>query len=283
MNEKRRSLLEIHFAVLLFGVSGLFGKFLTLPSLIIVLGRVVFSSIFLLILIGYFKEDIRLKQRKHYLYLVVMGVILAVHWVTFFHSIQLATVAIGLLTFSTFPMFVTFLEPYFFKERIRLSDVGIAVITFLGVVLVVPRYELGNQLTQGAIWGTVSGFTYAVLSVLNRKYIRDYSSTVIAFYEQVIAAIVLLPFLFIQQPVFRINDILLLILLGVVFTGVSHVTFIKGLKNIKTQTASIISCLEPVYGIALAALLLGEIPTLRELAGGVIILGTVFYSTWKEK
>jgi drug/metabolite transporter (DMT)-like permease len=283
MNIKNKDLMHIHLAVFLFGLSGLFGKLLSLPPMIIVLGRVFFSSIFLLIIILYLKKDIKLKQRKHYFYLVVMGVILAIHWSTFFKSIQVSTVAIGLLTFSTFPVFITFLEPYFFKEKIKSSDVIAAIIAFLGVVLVVPKFELGNNLTQGAVWGIISGFTYAILSMLNRKYVREYSSSVIAFYEQFVAAIVLIPFLFLQKPAFHLKDILLLILLGTVFTGISHSLFIKGLKNIKTQTAGIISSLEPAYGILFAAFLLKEVPTLREVLGGIIILGTVFYSTIKSE
>lgn len=283
MNIKDKSLMEVHLAVFLFGLSGLFGKLLSLSSMIIVLGRVFFSSVFLLIIMLYFKKNIKLKQQKHYFYLVVMGVILAIHWSTFFKSIQMSTVAIGLLTFSTFPVFVTFLEPYFFKEKIKLSDIVIAVVTFLGVVLVIPKFELGNNLTQGVLWGIVSGFTYAILSMLNRKYVKEYSSSVIAFYEQFVATIVLIPFLFMQKPIFQPKDILLLILLGTVFTGISHSLFINGLKNIKTQTAGIISSLEPVYGIIFAIFLLREIPTLREILGGIIILGTVFYSTVKSR
>lgn len=283
MNTKDKSLIEIHLAVFLFGLAGLFGKFLSLPSIIIVLGRVFFSCVFLLIIMLYLKKDIKLKQKKHYLYLALMGVTLAIHWSTFFKSIQVATVAIGLLTFSTFPVFVTFLEPYFFKEKIKLSDIIIAIITFLGVILVIPKFELGNNLTQGVLWGIVSGFTYAILSMLNRKYVKEYSSYVIAFYEQFAATIILIPFLFIQKPVFQSKDILLLILLGTIFTGISHSLFINGLKNIKTQTAGIISSLEPVYGIIFAAFLLREIPTIREILGGIIILGTVFYSTIKSK
>lgn len=283
MNIKNKSLMEIHLAVFLFGLSGLFGKLLSLSSIIIVLGRVFFSSIFLLIIMLYLKKDIKLKQQKHYFYLVVMGVILAIHWSTFFKSIQLSTVAIGLLTFSTFPVFVTFLEPCFFKEKIRLSDVVIAIITFLGVVLVIPKFEMGSNLTQGVVWGIISGFTYAILSMLNRKYVKEYSSSVIAFYEQLVATIILVPFLFLQKPAFHIRDVLLLIILGIIFTGISHSLFISGLKNIKTQTAGIISSLEPVYGIIFAVFLLREIPTLREILGGIIILGTVFYSTIKSK
>ncbi len=278
-----KNLVEIHLAVLLFGLSGLFGKFLSLSPTIIVLGRVFFSSIFLLIIILYLKKDMKLKEKKHYLYLIMMGVILALHWSAFFKSIQVSTVAIGLLTFSTFPVFVTFLEPFFFKEEIKLSNIMIAIATLLGVMLVIPTFEFGNHLTQGVIWGIVSGLTYAILSMLNRKFVQDYSGVVIAFYEQLIATLILIPFYFWQRPIFSLQDLLLLVLLGVVFTGISHLLFINSLKNLKTQTAGIISSLEPVYGIFFAIFLIREIPTLREVLGGIVILSTVFYSTIKVK
>ncbi len=283
MNAKNKSLLEIHLSVFFFGVSGLFGKLLSLPPMIIVLGRVFFSSIFLFLLLRCLKKEIRLKQKKHYLYLTIMGVILAIHWCTFFKSIQVSTVAIGLLTFSTFPVFVTFLQPYFLKEKIKSTDILLALITFSGVVLVIPEFELGNSLTQGVFWGIISGFTYAILSMLNRFYVKGYSGTVIAFYEQFAATIVLIPFLLLQRTILSSSDILLLIVLGIVFTGISHSLFINGLKNIRTQTAGILSSLEPVYGIFFAALLLKELPTLREALGGIIILGTVLYTSIKSK
>lgn len=283
MKANNQNLIEIHLAVFLFGLSGLFGKFLTLPSTTIVLGRVLFSSIFLGLLILCLKKDLRLREPKHYLYLMLMGAILAIHWSSFFTSIQVSTVSIGLLTFSTFPVFVTFLEPVFFREKLMLSDLAIAIVTLLGVMIVIPQYALGNQLTQGVLWGLLSGLTYAILSMLNRKFVKDYSSFVISFYEQVSAGILLVPFFLTQKPYFEWYEILLLVVLGVVFTGISHSLFIKGLKSIRTQTAGIISCLEPVYGIIFAVLILGEDPTIREIVGGLIILSTVLYSTSKAK
>ncbi|MDO0824262.1 DMT family transporter [Desulfosporosinus nitroreducens] len=281
MKANNRNLTEIHLAVLLFGLSGLFAKLLPFSSVIIVLGRVFFSSIFLGGVILYLKKDIKLKEQKHYLYLALMGVVLAIHWSTFFTSIQVSTVSIGLLTFSTFPVFVTFLEPLFFHEKLKLSNLNNAIVTFLGVMLVIPTFDLGNNLTQGGMWGMLSGLTYAVLSMLNRKFVKDYSSLVIAFYEQVTATIILIPFFVIQHPVFSPKEISIILLLGVAFTGISHSLFINGLKTIKTQTAGIISCLEPVYGIIFAMLIVREIPTIREVLGGLIILSAVFYSTSK--
>ena len=70
--------------------------------------------------------------------------------------------------------------------------------------------------------------------------------------------------------------------MGIVFTGIAHTLFINSLKNIKTQTAGIISSLEPLYGILLSIFFLNEIPSIKEIVGGIIILGTVFYSTMKN-
>lgn len=248
--------------------------------MIIVFGRVLFSSIFLFIIILILKKSLRLKS-QHYFHLIIMGIVLAIHWSTFFKSIQMSTVAIGLLTFSTFPIFITFIEPYFFKEKIKLSDIISAIITFTGILLVIPKFEIGSMI--GVLWGILSGFTYAILSILNKKYVMEYSSITIAFYEQIIATIILFPFFFIQKPIFSNRDIVLLLILGVIFTGISHLLFINGLKNIKAHTAGIISSLEPVYGIFFATLLLKEIPSIREILGGILIFSTVMYTTIKIK
>lgn len=280
MNKKNKSLIETHLAVLLFGISGLFGKLLSMNPMIIVFGRVLFSSIFLFIIILILKKSLRLKS-QHYFHLIIMGIVLAIHWSTFFKSIQMSTVAIGLLTFSTFPIFITFIEPYFFKEKIKSSDIISAIIIFTGILLVIPKFEIDSMI--GVLWGILSGFTYAILSILNKKYVMEYSSITIAFYEQIIATIILFPFFFIQKPIFSNRDIVLLLILGVIFTGISHLLFINGLKNIKAHTAGIISSLEPVYGIFFAALLLKEIPSIREILGGILIFSTVMYTTIRIK
>lgn len=279
MLPKTKSLIEIHIAVLLFGLAGLFGKFVALPAVLIVLGRVVFATVALCLVLIFSKQDFRLRTKKDYFSLGLLGLILAIHWTTFFQSVQMSTVAIGLLTFSTFPVFTTFIEPYVFKEKIKMRDIVTALITLFGVALIIPKFELGNNVTQGVIWGIISGFTFAVLSILNRKYVKNYSSLVIAFYQDVVAAIVLLPFLFFTKATFNSKDIFLLVLLGVVFTAVSHSLFIKGMTHVKAQLASIIASLEPVYGIIFAIFFLSEIPTLRTITGGAIILGATFVAS----
>jgi len=275
-------LVKIHIAVLFFGLAGLFGKVVNQPPITIVFGRVFFAMAFLLPALWYRKQGLKLVRSTDYLALLLQGLILAIHWSTFFKSIQVSTVAVGLITFSTFPIFVTFFEPVFLKEKFRFADVVLALVTFMGVLLVVPAFSLDNTTTQGALWGITSGLTFALLSILNRKYARAYSSLVVAFYQDAAAALVLVPFLFIPAPIITIQDILLMALLGIVFTGVAHSLFIKGLATVKAQTASIIASLEPVYGILAAALFLGELPTARELYGGTIILVAAIYATARK-
>ena len=282
MTQKRYGLIEIHVAVLLFGISGLFGKFLFLSPLVIVFGRTSFAALTLSAILFYSKTQIRTKTIQDFTVLILLGIILAIHWITFFHAIQMSTVAVGLLTFSTFPIFVTFMEPYFFKEKLRRFDLLTAASVVLGLILVIPSLDFQNHITQGAFWGTISGFTFAVLSILNRKYVGTYPSMVIVCYQNWMATLILFPFLFFEDLSLQPTDVLLLAVLGIFCTALAHVLFIKSLVHIKTQLASITACLEPVYGIIFAFVLLGEIPTLRTILGGGIILGTIALASMKR-
>ena len=279
INSKTRGLLSIHMSVMLFGVAGLFGKLINLPPAMLVFGRTLFASIVLLLVLMVLKSGMRIKSKKDLLGFVFMGAILAVHWVAFFHSVQISTVAIALLTYSSFPIFVTFLEPFIYNERLRARDVLIALVVFGGLVLVVPEFDLSNNLTLGVIWGTFSGFTFAVLSILNRKYVADYSALVVTLYQDAVACLVLLPFVGHTALSLTPGEWGGLILLGVVFTAVAHALFIRGMMAVTAQLASIIASLEPVYGILIALVVLNEVPSTREILGGVVIIGAIVYAT----
>ena len=279
MTSRFSGLLSIHIAVLLFGVAGLFGKLLALPPALIVAGRTLFASLALVIALRMLRVEIQLKRRSDLVAFLFMGSILAIHWVTFFHSIQISTVAIGLLTFSSFPIFVTFLEPVFFNERLRGFDVLIAAIVVIGLVLVIPEFDLSNNLTLGAFWGVISGLTFALLAIMNRKFVADYPALQIALLQDAVACMVLLPFVTSDVLTVTAAQWLGLLVLGVVFTALAHSLFISGMRIARAQLASVIACLEPVYGIVLAMVLLREIPSQRVLLGGVLILGAIIYAT----
>jgi len=269
---KKQGLVDIHLAVLLFGLAGLFGKWLPLSPLFIVLGRVFFASMALALILLLSRQGFTISPRRIYLLLLFLGFVLAVHWLSFFQSIQVSSVAIGLLSYSTFPVFTTFLEPFFSKERIVRMNLFFSLLCLFGVFLIIPSYHITDTTFRGVLWGLLSGFSFAILAIFNRGLTQSLSPLRIAFYEDFFATIFLFPFLFMLNPSLSGRDILLLIILGTVCTAGSHTLFIKGMRSIKAQTASIISSLEPVYGILFAFLFIHEIPSLRTIAGGLIIL-----------
>jgi len=279
---RRQGLLEIHLATVLFGLAGLFGKWLVLAPFLIVLGRVVFASLALSIFLLALKQSLRKILRENFLLLAVLGFILAVHWVAFFRSIQVSTVAVGLLSYSCFPVFTVLFEPLFFKEKLDRMNLLLATLCLGGAFLIVPRFSLADSVYQGVAWGLFSGFSFALLTIFNRRLAQTYSSLAIAFVEDFAAVIFLLPFFFFHPSSLTARDMLLLAFLGVVCTAGSHTLFIKGLRRVRAQTASIISTLEPVYGIALAYLMLREAPSSRTLGGGLVILSAVLMISARE-
>ena len=280
-----RGLILIHIAVFLFGFAGLFGKFLACTPVWIVLGRTVFASLALIIYTRIVPGiSLRVATPKDLGFFAVQGFLLAVHWLSFFAAIQASSVAVGLITFSSFPLFVTFMEPIFFKEKFKKIDLLTAVAVFAGIVLVVPDMDLSNDVTLGSIYGLVSGFTFAVLGLVNRRNARQCHPVSAAFYQNLFAALSLvIPVLTMQPHPPVAHDILLLALLGIIFTALAHGCFITGLTCIRVQTASVIAGMEPVYGILFAFLLLGEVPDVSTLIGGVLIIGVVLGAGLLEK
>lgn len=283
MARAKFALIQVHTSVFLFGLSGLFGKFLALPATAIVLGRTGFAALALALVLALGQQSAYLRTGKAWLGMALLGVLLAFHWVSFFLSIQLATVAVGLLTFSSFPVFVTVLEPLLFKTPWRWRDGAIAALVVLGVALVIPEYRLGSATTLGAGWGLLSGLSFALLQLLNKGYRQRYSAAAIAFYQNLFACLSLLVVTPVAALTLTPREFGLLLVLGVLCTALAHTLFIDSLAVLRTQIASVISSLEPVYGIALAALLLGEVPTPRTLVGGAVVLGTTVWASWPDR
>ncbi len=273
------SLTAIHLAVVLFGFAGLFGKFLTCSPLVIVFGRTGFATLALLpLVLTAGVNPFRTNTHRLKVY-ILQGALLALHWCTFFLSIQISTVALGLLTFSTFPLFTTLLEPVFFRQRLKPKDVVMALIVFAGLILVLPSFDFSQKPVQGAIWGTVSGLTFALLAIFNKKNLAFEPPERLAFFQNFFAAVAILPvFAFVPQAIPGPGEIILIAALGILFTALAHTLFISALKNLRATTVSIITCLEPLYGIILAALLLNEIPDLRMVVGGTIIITATLFT-----
>lgn len=264
----------------LFGTAAVLAKLTTLTAAEIVLGRTFFAALTLLLMVASSREPPSAWSRGKLGSLLLLGMLLAFHWFAFFQSVMIANVAVGLITFSSFPLFTVALEPYFFAIRRRRRDALYACAIVAGVALVIPKYDLGHSITVGAIWGLASGLSFAILQLLNRRYVRKLSAGELSLGQNGFAFLsLLLAFGAPDNLSTNPSNWLLLFLLGTFCTALAHTLFIRGLETVSTQTASIITGLEPVYGIALAMLVLNEIPSLRTILGGGVVLGTVICAT----
>lgn len=279
-----RALLSLHGAVLLFALSGLFAKWLTIPAFQIVLGRATFAAIALaLFIILIQKASIILTSRKSFLVLVISGGVLAFHWTSFFYAIQVSSVAIGLITFASFPIFVSIAEPLIFKERFKWITVLQAFLIVLGICLVVPLGSINSSNIAGLVAGTSSAISFAVLTLINRKYVRTIKASVVAFHQNAWAALFLLPVIVISPLTLDNNEFLGLLILGVIFTALSHSLFNFSLKSISGQIASVAVSLEPVYGIVAAYLLLAEPLTFAAILGCAVVIATNIWALNVDK
>ncbi len=279
---KKRSFLYLNLSVLLFGFAGLFGKWVDLPALGIAFGRVFFSSISLGLYLLLTKQSFKVASRKDLGLLLFSGAILALHWWSIFESIRVSTVAIGSITFSTFPLFVTFAEPLAAREKLKARNVILALVILAGVIITVPEFSLENDTFKGILIGMISPVAYTVHTMLTKGLVRRYTGTLISFYEQSTAALVLLPFVLSLGARPSAKDLVLLLVFGTVTTAFAHTLFISSLKDIPARLAGVCSSLETVYAIIFALILLGEVPSAREAAGAVIILGAVIYAQLRE-
>ena len=279
---RKSSVLFLHVAVLLFGFAGVISRFVSLPAVLVTFYRVLFASSSLLILSLARREKLRLHRRSDYFLLFAAGAVMAVHWTSFIQSIQVSSVAIGTITFSTFPLFATFLEPLVYREKLRAFDVATALVMVGGVLVTIPEFSIQNQMTAGIAWGMLSSLSYAVLSLMNRRFAGQYSGRVICLYEQGSAVLLLLPAPFLIQASYTVSDWGSLLFMGVVCTALAHTLYVGSLKNVRVQTASVISGMETVYGILLAFLLLHEAPSGREVLGGAIIIAAAMASTFAK-
>ena len=159
-----------------------------------------------------------------------------------------------------------------------------AIVVTVGVAVATPSWSLDNSATQGILWGLASGLALAFLTLLNRQQVAHYSPFVLTFYQMGIVALLLLPAVWLARPIVTPRDLGLLACLGIVFTGAAQLLFLRGLRGVSARLASIISSgMEVIYGLILAAIILGEIPRARTLIGGAIILGATIYAMYSQR
>lgn len=274
-----RALAAIHCSAILFGLTGVFGELIQASAAAITAGRAVFAF---LALAGFARLSRRsLLQNltaRHMHVLAGAGLLLALHWVTFFHSVKVGGIAVATLGFASFPAFITLFEAIIFRERVTLSEWILLAVVSAGLMLVVPAYDVRDSGTVGLMWGLLSGFSFAMLALVNRRAACGIDAVQVAFWQNLFVAGMALPFaigsLGTMQPV----DWFWLALLGVFCTGLSHYLFVVSLNVLAARSAGLVISLEPVYAIAFAWALFSQTPNARMLVGAAMIVGAIVMS-----
>lgn len=250
-----------------------------MPASHIVFGRAIFAAVAIALFVLLIKKQSLKVKKSILLPLAFTGLVLAFHWGSFFYAIQVSSVAIGLITFATFPVFVSFLEPLFFKEKFHYQALLQALLIIVGIGFILPLQQLTTGDIDGVIWGMTSAMSFALLTLLNRKFVAKTTAKTVAFYQNSCATICLLPIILLYPITISSQQLSVIIILGVVFTAIAHTLFNHSLKVVKAQTASIAVSLEPIYGSIAAYILLGEQITLMMVIGGAIVISTNIWAT----
>ncbi|MBE0364938.1 hypothetical protein PULV_a3230 [Pseudoalteromonas ulvae UL12] len=280
MQAQQQSLLFLHIAVFLFGGTALFAKLINLPAIDITVYRTAIASVSLMLLMWLTKKRIRLNSVSDYGIAILLGIIIGLHWITYFGGMQLAGVTVGVIAFFSYPVITVFLEPLVNKTTPRLSDLVSAAVVIFGIYLLIPSADLGNDVTFGIMLGVISAFFFATRNILHKNYFSQYSGPHTMLYQTLVACLMLC--LFVEVPPSDVTqyDWLLLLLVGIVFTAAPHSLFAASLQNLSATTAGLISCLQPLYGSVLAFLILHEQANWQTVVGGLLVISAAFYETW---
>jgi len=276
----RTALGTLHIGALMFGLTGVFGKLAAASPAIIVFGRAVFAVLALTVFARFASNTPWQKFRPRDGWrLLLSGLLLTGHWVSFFIAVKIAGVAIATLGFASFPAFTVLLEGLVFRERIRVNEILLVILVSIGLVLVTPDFDLASGTTTGLLWAVASGLLFSLLSLANRAGASFVPPVQAALCQNLVVGVCLLPLAAPQLSAVRALDWLWIGLLGVFCTGLAHSLFVASLEVIKARTAAVVFAMEPVYGISMAWLLFGETPTLRMLSGGALIIAAIVMSS----
>ena len=273
-----QALLAIHLVAFCFGMTGVLGELIQADAITITWARALFAVIFLSI-----ASPVMLRQNtlslknlgKKWQAILLSGFFLTAHWGTFFQSVKVGGIAVATLGFASFPAFITLIERFILKEQVKRDEWLRLLVVTVGLILVTPSFTLADRATEGLLWGLLSGATFGILAVINRHALSGVNAFHVAAWQNM--AVFLLLSLWAIQSVDTISLASWgwLLVLGLVCTGLAHLLFILSLRVLHARTAGLIVSLEPVYAIAFAWVLFHQIPSLRTLIGGLLMIGAI--------
>lgn len=290
MDETKRSYLELHIAVILFGFTAILGKWIEISAVAIVWWRVLITWISFLFIIRLSNIFKTIPRRQIIIYLLI-SVIVALHWITFYGAVKLSNASITLICLATTSFFTSFLEPWILKRPFYWYEALLGVLILPGMFFVVQGVESSDYL--GILVGIISAILASLFSILNKKYIDKGSPVAISAIEMFGAWLfisLIAPFVFYYSPELNWipsrSDIINLILLALLCTTLAYVLAMRALKHLSAFASNLVVNLEPVYGIVLAIVLLAEHKDLdiSFYIGVMIICAAVFsYPVLKKR
>ncbi|MDJ0833602.1 MAG: DMT family transporter [Gammaproteobacteria bacterium] len=273
-------LVSVHAAVIVFGMTTLFAKLIELSALEIIPLRSIFAGLALFIYILLKRQQLLLDNIRDYAWVGLLGLLLAIHWVAFFHSMQVSTIAVGVIAMYTYPVITVFLEPFFSGGQPRWPDIISGMVVMVGIFLMVPNFDWSDETAQGVAWGVFSALLFALRNILQRNTMSNYGAHQSMFYQVLVVLVVLLPWVTDSVPEVSSYQWGQLLLLGVLFTALPHTLLVNSLRFLKAKTVGLIACLQVVYSAIFAALILNEIPGVYTLLGGCLVIAAAVYESY---
>ena len=279
MNNVAKSLWSVHLAVALLGATALFSKIIPLSATDITFARSLVAVVFLVVLVKTTGGKLRLNSWKDYRMAIILGVLMAVHWVTYFAAMQYSSVSVGMIAMFTFPIIVVLLEPIFEGVRLVWQDMLSVVTVFAGIFMIIPEISLENDVTLGVVVGIFSALLYALRNLLHRKCFTQYSGATAMAYQTFIIALCLIFFVSDEVTTASTETYVYLLILGTFCTAMPHSMVASSLRYLRAKTFSLIACAQPLYGVGLAVLIIDEEPRWQTIVGGVMVISAAVYET----
>ena len=262
MNKNTIGIIEIIVATLIWGSLGVMVRNIDMEPFSIVAYRSLIALPIMLVLFRKKKDNLK----KNYKLLLLASIAITMAWSSHFYAFKLTTIANTVVLLYTGPIYVAILSPLVLKE-VREKKANICLILSILGIFLMYNQGLGDELNdRGLMLGAISGILFAFVIMATKKLSKDYSSITIVTMQLFISAIILSPALFVEQQVIM-DNIILLVILGLVHTAIAEFLFIDGLIKVSTQKASTISYIEPASAIIYAIILLNEIPEGLEIIG----------------
>ena len=279
LSDNTKSYLHLHLIVFIWGFTAILGALISLDALPLVWFRMLFAVGFIAVFVYFKKLSLRV-SKKSLLQFIFAGLIIALHWFTFFKAIKVSNVSVTLACLSTGAFFASLLEPILYGKKVVWYEV------FLGILVIVGLYIIFNvegNYWEGIILALISAFLSALFAVINSKFVKEHDATVISFYELaggVFFFSILLLFGNSFNTVFfqlTAQDFVYLLILSSVCTAYAFIASTSVMKFLSPYTVMLTINLEPIYGIILAVLIFKEKEQMsfEFYIGALIILFTV--------